>query len=308
MGLDGKPVAKSPYKLFVDAPDGSANWQNSYAEGPGLEDGNITAEPTHYTIHTVDKNGNPLKQGGSPVAVEIIGPDGSPVDADLKDNNDGTYTVTYHATEPGDYTVESILRNPFRPSSYEHVKNSPKTVHIEPGTDPNASYAYGPGLEDGILDTLPTNFTIQAADRDGKDVPYDLKDNNDGTYTVNYKPNGPGVQTVDVNLRGKPIKGAPFKVGIKAGSSAAFSVVDGYTFTIQAKTAAGENRVEVGENFEVTITGPNGPVEEVNLKDLGDGKYFVAYKLPENAPGDYQISCTVNGENIKGSPWKQVHA
>merc|ERR1712137_200700 len=140
MGLDGKPVAKSPYKLFVDAPDGSANWQNSYAEGPGLEDGNITAEPTHYTIHTVDKNGNPLKQGGSPVAVEIIGPDGSPVDADLKDNNDGTYTVTYHATEPGDYTVESILRNPFSPSSYEHVKNSPKTVHIEPGTDPNASY------------------------------------------------------------------------------------------------------------------------------------------------------------------------
>jgi filamin len=324
VNIDGKPVANSPFKLFVDAPEGSANWENSYAEGPGLEDGNTTAEPTHYTIHTVDKNGNPVKKGGSPVAVEIIGPDGSPVDADLKDNNDGTFTVTYHPTEPGDYTVESILRNPFRPTSYEHIKNSPKTVHVEPGTDASKSFAHGPGLEDGILDTLPTQFTIQAADRDGKkmdkggdpfdvkikdakgnDVPFDLKDNNDGTYTVDYKPNGPGEHTVDVNLRGKPIKNAPHKVGVKAGSSAAYSLVEGYTFTIQAKTATGENRVEGGENFEVSITGPNGPVNTVELKDLGNGKYFVSYQLPEDK-GEYKISATVNGENIKGSPWNQI--
>lgn len=324
INLEGKPVANSPYKVNAEAPEGSAYWENTYAEGPGLEDGNTTAEPTHYTIHTVDNKGNPCKQGGSPIDVDIVGPDGDVVDADVTDNNDGTYTVKYHPTEPGDYTIENILRNPFQPMHYEHIKGSPKTVTVLPGTDPNASHAYGPGLQDGILDTLPTEFTIQAADRagnkmdkggddfevdirdaEGNEVPHKLTDNDDGTYKVEYKPNGPGPQTVNVNLRGKPIKDAPFKFGIKAGASAAFSVVENYTFTIQAKTAAGENRNEGGENFEVKITGPNGPVETVEITDKGDGKYFVSYSLPD-VTGEYNISVTVNGEDIKGSPWKQV--
>ena len=289
-----------------------------------MEDGNSTAEPTQYTIYTVDKDGNPCKTGGSPIDVEIVGPEGDPVDADVKDNQDGTYTVKYHPTDAGEYTIENVLRNPFQPMHYEHIKNSPKVVNVVAGSDPSSTYAHGPGLEDGILDTLPTEFYIQSADRDGKkmdkggddfdvkikdangnDVPFDVKDNEDGTYTVAYKPNGPGKQTVDVNLRGKPIKNAPFTVNIKAGSSAAFSVVENYTFTIQAKTSAGENRVEGGEDFKVTITGANGPVDTVELTDKGDGKYFVSYSLPD-AAGEYSIAVTVNGENIKGSPWKQV--
>merc|ERR1711982_287961 len=171
---------------------------------------------------------------------------------------------------------------------------------------------------------LPTEFTIQAADRDGNkmdkggddfdvsikdadgnDVPHNLTDNGDGTYKVEYKPNGPGTQTVDVNLRGKPIKNAPFKVGIKAGASAAFSVVENYTFTIQAKTNTEENKKEGCEDFNVTITVANGPDDTVEVTDKGDGKYFVSYSLPD-VSGEYTISVTVNGEDIKGSPWKQV--
>merc|ERR1712217_863813 len=129
---------------------------------------------------------------------------------------------------------------------------------------------------------LPTHFTIQAADRNGEkmkeggddfevkikdakgnDVPFDLKDNNDGTYDVKYKPNGPGNHKVDVNLRGKPIKDAPFNVGIRAGASAGHSIVENFNFTVQAK-----------------IAGPQGPVSTVELKDGNDGKYHVSYKLP----------------------------
>merc|ERR1712137_1281909 len=243
VNLEGKPVADSPYSVNAEAPDGAACWENSYAEGPGLEDGNTTAEPTHYTIYTVDNKGNPCKNGGSPIDVEIVGPEGEPFDADVKDNNDGTYTVTYHPTEAGEYTIENILRNPFQPMHYEHIKNSPKTVNVAAGTDPSNSYAYGPGLEDDILDTLPTEFFIQAADRNG-----DKMDKGGDDFEVD-------------------IKDAPFTVNIKAGASAAFSVVENYTFTIQAKTAAGENREEGGENFQVTVTGPNGPVDTVEIND-----------------------------------------
>merc|ERR1711941_65993 len=147
-------------------------------------------------------------------------------------------------------------------------------------------------------------FIVDIKDAEGNDVPFDLTDNEDGTYKVAYKPNGPGEQKVNVDLRGKPIKNSPLTVNIKAGASA-YSVVEDYTFTIQAKTAAGENRLEGGEDFQITITGPNGPVESVEITDKGDGKYFVSYSLPD-VTGEYTISVTVNGEDIKGSPWKQV--
>lgn len=195
-----------------------------------------------------------------------------------------------------------------------------KTVEVLPGTDPSGCFAYGPGLEDNILDTLPTEFFIQAADKDGNkmdkggdpfivdikdaegnDVPFDLTDNEDGTYKVAYKPNGPGEQKVNVDLRGKPIKNSPLTVNIKAGASA-YSVVEDYTFTIQAKTAAGENRLEGGEDFQITIEGPEGPVETVQVKDKGNGKYKVVYSLPDPCV-QYTISATINGEHIRGSPW-----
>jgi len=321
--VDDQAVADSPYTVEAHAPEGAAWHENSYAEGPGLEDGNTTAEPTHYTIYTVDKDGNPCTKGGAPIDVEIMGPECEPVDADVKDNEDGTYTVTYHPTEAGEYTIENVLRNPFQPMHFEHIKNSPKTVQVVPGTDPSASYAYGPGLENDILDTLPTEFFIQAADKDGNkmdkggdpfevdikdadgnNVPFDLTDNEDGTYKVAYKPNGPGEQKVNVNLRGKPIKDAPFTLSIKAGASA-FSVVEDYTFTIQAKTAAGENRMEGGEDFQITIEGEEGPVDTVKVKDKGNGRYRVTYSLPDPTK-QYTISATINGNHIVGSPWKHA--
>src|SRR5687767_6055975 len=87
------------------------------------------------------------------------------------------------------------------------------------GADAGQSIAFGPGLQDGIPDTLPTHFTIQAKDRDGNNMkrggdpfevriqgprgPVDAKlsDNNDGTYTVNYQPGGPGKHRIEVTLK-----------------------------------------------------------------------------------------------------------
>ena len=95
-----------------------------------------------------------------------------------------------------------MLHHRLNPLYYDHIKDSPFTVNIEPGTDASKSVAFGPGLEDGVRDTLPTFFTIQAKDRLGRDVkkggdpfevkvkgphgevPVKLTDNGDGTYKV----------------------------------------------------------------------------------------------------------------------------
>lgn len=299
-----------------------ADHRHCYAEGPGLEAGNTTALPTQFTIHVLDKNGAHLKTGGHPIDAQMAGPDGFIFESQLTDNQDGTLTCSYHAKEAGTYKVDVIVRSA-KPLFYHHIKDSTFTVQIEAGTDASQSFAYGPGLESGILDTLPTHFTIQAADRDGekmakgedpfevsitdadgKEVPAQLTDNGDGTYRVDYKPNGPGRQLVNVSLRGVVIKDAPFKVDIKAGAFPGHCVVEKFTFVVQTKTAAGEDKLEGGEDFQCAITGPQGNVEGVSVRDLATGKYKVSYTLPE-AAGEYLVSVTINGEHIKGSPWRQ---
>lgn len=46
------------------------------------------------------RNGNNLDKGGDPFDVKIQGPNG-PVDAKIKDNQDGTYTVDYKPDDAG---------------------------------------------------------------------------------------------------------------------------------------------------------------------------------------------------------------
>lgn len=79
----------------------------------------------------------------------------------MKDNNDGTWAVTYYPTDPGNYHIDVILRNPSLPTVYDHVRNSPVDVVVDPGTVAEQCIAYGPGLENGILDTDPAHFTIE---------------------------------------------------------------------------------------------------------------------------------------------------
>lgn len=95
--------------------------------------------------------------------------------------------------------------------SFLLFKHSRLTFFFSAGTDPSKCTAEGPGLHDGIKDTFPAHFKVQARDRDGhpiteggddfrpkvtdpdgKDVPCEIKDNGDGTYDVVYNPDKPG--------------------------------------------------------------------------------------------------------------------
>jgi len=138
----------------------------------------------------------------------------------------------------------------------------------------------------------------------GEEVPLELKDNGDGTYTVNYQPIGPGKHVITPTVQGKPVKKAPFNVNVSAGADAGHSFVEGYTFKIRAVDSRGENRKDGGDVFKVEIHGPSGIVQGVKVDDLKDGSYLVSYKLPSS--GDYEVNITINDKHIKGSPWKQT--
>jgi len=322
--LEGRHVAKSPYHVGIDRPKGYPDALRCWADGPGLKGGD-TANPAVFTIHAADQNGRPVTPKENPFLVDITRPDGSELIPDVVDNRDGTYTVTYKPTEPGDHEIVVGLKNPAAPLYYDHIKDSPFHVGIKPGTDAAQTKVYGPGIEDGVKDNEPTHFTIEARDPQGKPlgkggdpfevkvdgptgpVPVDLKDNGDGTYTARYQPDAAGPTTIKVNLKDKPVANSPYRINVKEGADPKHSFVEGYSFVIRLRTKTGKNLLKGGENFTVEIHDPSGrKVENVQVTDVGDGTYLVRYSLPENVSGKFKFEAKTNGKHIRGSPWDQI--
>jgi len=176
------------------------------ATGAGLKGGN-TAEPSTFTVEAPG-----VKDGE--LDVVVLGPNGKKVKSDLKNNGNGSFTVTYQAELEGHHDVQFAVKSTLR-------------VGIAVGTDASKSRAYGPGLEDGVQDNLPTTFTVEARGTDGQPMkkggdPFDVKvtgpqgevpakvtDNGDGTYTVDYAPEHAGPHRVDVTLKDKAVDRSP---------------------------------------------------------------------------------------------------
>ena len=85
----------------------------------------ITRKPTNFLIHAVDKNGQPIKEGGDEFVVTVSG--AASVPAKVRDNRDGTYTVRYVPPESGEYKVQVQLYGK------EDIRGSPFKVFSERG-------------------------------------------------------------------------------------------------------------------------------------------------------------------------------
>jgi hypothetical protein len=267
-------------------------------------------------------NGKPKTTGGDNFDVHVEDPSFNIIPAQVVDNRDGTWSVTYQPTDPGKYHIDVICRNPSVPTRYDHVKNSPIDLILDPGTDASQCTASGPGLEPNNLDTMPAKFTIQARDKKGNPIkeggdPFKVEimgptgpiackvtDNKNGTYDCTYQPDNAGLHDVAVTLNGTPIKGSTFHVQIKPGAWPGSTFIEAFNFTIRAMDKRGKPVPNGGEDVKVNIKGPSGPVQ-CQFQDRGDGTYFVTYKTADK--GEFTIDVLVNGQHIRGSPFTQKH-
>jgi len=323
--LAGASVAQSPYRVNIEENSKMASPFKSYAEGPGLEPGNKVTDPLHFTIFAVYPNGQKKKTGGDLFDVHIEDPNLDQLKVDVVDNGDGTWGVTYQPTDPGKYHIDVIQRNPSVPVLYDHVKNSPIDVLVEPGTVAANCIAYGPGLEPGNLDTDPATFTIEARDKNGNKmkeggdpfkvevmgptgpVPVDVVDNGDGTYQVTYNPQDAGRHDIAVTLEGKPIKGSTFRVDINAGAWAGKTRMEAFYFTVRTYDKRGKPLTVGGARIKASVNKPNGQAcEQTKIADNKDGTYTVSYKADES--GNYKVSVTIDNKEIVGSPFNQTIA
>ena len=260
-----------------------------------------------------------------------------PFEVEIKDNGDGTYSAEYTPAVPGTTTVAVEVEG-------KPIKDSPFTVEVgknEKQADPAQTYAFGPGVEGGCDTAEPATFTIQTVapngdklttggaqfavavkDSKGEDVPVEVKDNGDGTYTGSYQPTMPDKYTVAIDLVNPqepdvkdPIKDSPFTVEIAPGIDASKCTVEGPgvtsgevedtgkgKFKITAKDILGNPITSGGEPFEVKVEQPDKtPLDDVKVKDNGDGTYDVEYEPKVDGP--HVVSVTLKDKPVADSPY-----
>jgi len=142
------------------------------------------------------------------------------VPAVVKDNDDGTYNVTYNPFEHGKHTVYVNLKN-------NAVAKSPYTVNVKEGAAFENTFIEK--FQFTVRTKTKTNnfktvggetFTVTITGKGGE-VPSELIDTHDlgnGLYNVNYSLPSPGDYLVSVKLNGHDIQGSPFPQGKPAGN------------------------------------------------------------------------------------------
>ncbi|XP_040261123.1 filamin-A isoform X5 [Bufo bufo] len=294
-------VPRSPFKVKV-LPTHDAS--KVKASGPGLNTTGVPASlPVEFTIDAKDA-------GEGLLAVQITDPEGKPKKATIRDNQDGTYTVSYVPDMTGRYTIlikyggDEIPYSPYRIRAVPTGDASKCTVTVSIG---------GHGLGAGIGPTIQigeeTVITVDAkaagkgkvtctvCTPDGTEVDVDVVENEDGTFDIFYTAPQPGKYVICVRFGGEHIPNSPFQVtatdrpvmgvnGLDVAGLRPFDLV--IPFTIKKGEITGEVRM------------PSGKVAKPDITDNKDGTVTVRYAPTE--AGLHEMDIKYDGMHIPGSP------
>ncbi|XP_067618137.1 filamin-A isoform X2 [Eurosta solidaginis] len=285
---NGEPVQGSPFKFHVDSI--TSGYVTAY--GPGLTHG-VTGEPCNFTISTKGASA-----GGLTMAVE--GP--SKADINYHDNKDGTVSVQYLPTAPGEYQVSVRFGD-------KHIKGSPYFAKVTGEGRKRNQISVGscsevtmPGeITDDDLRAL--NASIQAPS--GLEEPCFLKRMPTGNIGISFTPREIGAHMVSVKRMGVHIANSPFKVDVcerEVGDAKKVKVsgkglTEGKTHTDNVFSVDTRNAGYGG--LSVSIEGPSKA--EIQCTDKDDGTLNISYKPTE--PGYYIVNLKFADHHVEGSPF-----
>ncbi|XP_035902994.1 filamin-A isoform X4 [Anopheles stephensi] len=285
---NGEHVQGSPFKFHVDSI--SSGYVTAY--GTGLVHG-VTGEPAQFIISTKGAGA-----GGLQMAVE--GP--SKADITYHDNKDGTVSVSYLPTAPGEYKISVRFGD-------KHIKGSPYFAKITGEGRKRNQISVGscsevtlPGvISDNDLRSL--NASIQAPS--GLEEPCFLKRMPTGNIGISFTPREIGEHTVSVKRLGKHIANSPFKVNVceREVGDAKKVLVTGNALkegkTHQDNVFSIDTRNAGYGGLSLSIEGPSKA--EIQCTDKDDGTLNIAYKPTE--PGYYIVNLKFADHHVTGSPF-----
>jgi len=261
-----------------------------------------------------------VKAGGADVELKLDGP--SRHTAKVRDNDDGTYTVTYRITGAGKYNAVLSVGG----------KSAPHFAFIvAPGeVSSGKSIAIGPGISKSKAGE-DAKFLVQSLDNFGneiqtggayvqaflkKDGEVDeelieavVVDKQNGIYDATYQVETSGRYTLVVTLNAEQIAQSPFTVRAVSGPvfakktlvkpivdnpSKAKAGVAAYKFHLRDRI--GNPRTKGGDELNVFLRRPIR--RPATVVDNGDGSYDVIYP-PGLERGEYELAAEVKGETVE---------
>ncbi|KAJ7329309.1 hypothetical protein JRQ81_015483 [Phrynocephalus forsythii] len=299
---DGHPVPGSPFAVeAVMPPDPS----KVCAYGPGLK-GGFVGKPAPFTIDTKGAG-----TGGLGLTVE------GPCEAKIEcqDNGDGSCSVSYLPTEPGEYAINILFAE-------AHIPGSPFKADIKPVFDPSKVTASGPGLERGKVGEVATfmvdcskageaELTIEIISDSGVKAEVLIQNNSDGTYSITYIPSFPGTYTITIKYGGHPVPKFPARVNVDPAVDTSNVKVFGpgveprgvlrevtTEFTVDARSLTKTG----GSHVKVRVINPSGAKTDTYITDNGDGTYRVQYTPFED--GVHLVEVTYDDVPVPKSPFR----
>uniref|UniRef100_A0A3B5BCJ8 Filamin B n=1 Tax=Stegastes partitus TaxID=144197 RepID=A0A3B5BCJ8_9TELE len=302
VSYDGHPVPGSPFPVEAQLPPDPSKVK---AFGPGLK-GGLVGNPAEFTIDTKGAG-----TGGLGLTVE------GPTEAKLEcsDNGDGTCSVSYLPTEPGDYLVNIQFEN-------VHIPGSPFRADIQMPFDPSKVVASGAGLKRGKVGETsvvnvdcsragPGQLSLEAALDTPPTTKTEVIDNKDGTYTVTYVPLTSGMYTLLLKYGGKTVPGFPAKVMVDPAVDTSKVKVFGpgvegqavfleatTDFTVDARPLSPRG----GDHVKVAVRNPSKAVTDCVVTDNADGTYNVEYTPFEK--GVHSVQVLYDDTPVPKSPFR----
>ena len=299
-------IPKSPFSIKVGNRM-MANMCN--ATGDGLKNA-IAGQPAYFTV--IASEVGLVDKGYLEVVIKSIK---EPAKVTIKDNNDGSYSVSYIAPTEGAYVASITFRD-------NAIPGSPFKINVVPGPDASQCRAYGPALLPNAvhISGSPIEFFVDTKDAGCGDLsvtskgPDDyqpkvfLSDDGEGVYTVKFDAKKHGRYFVFVQWSKVQIPNSPLKLKVHPRANA--GMVKAY--------GPGLHNGNLGDTGDFTIETKDAGIGTLTIRVHGIKDAFKIQAKQESAenprtlkahyypslPGHYVIFIRWSGDHIPGSPFQ----
>ncbi|XP_028848556.1 filamin-A [Denticeps clupeoides] len=309
-------IQLSPFMAEIQPAPGKDFYPDKVkAYGPGLQSNGLSmGKPAEFTVDA-------KLAGSAPLKIQAQDRDGNPVDVQVKDNGNGTYSCSYTPRKPLKHTLMVSWGG-------VNIPESPFRMNIGAGCHPNKVKVSGPGVaKTGLKAFEPTYFTVDCAEAGQgdisigikcapgvvgsaeADIDFDIIRNDNDTFTVKYTPPGAGSYTIMVLFADQAIPMTPIRIKVDPSHDASKVKAEGpglsrsgvelnkpTHFTVNTK-AAGKAKLDA------QFTGPikADVVRDFEIVNNHDSTYTVKYTPVQQ--GNVGVNVTYGGDSIPKSPF-----
>lgn len=315
-GVSGNPVT---FSATATAGPASAD-KSSVSAAPGTIAASGGSTTATITIVVRDGSNNPL--AGQSVSLTATGA-GVTLTQPAPTNAAGTTTGTLSATATGPHEITAVTGG---------VTLGTATVTVTAGPPSGARTSVA--VPNGAVGT-PTEILIALQDEFGNALPdakgqiavnvsgansvgsVGVDDVGGGNYRAVYTPTAAGNDLVSVTVGGQVVVGSPFTSTVAAGPADANHTTANVPkevglfnpnenpvhITVSTADALGNPVGHGGSQVTITVRRDNDVVAVPAVTDVGDGTYTATWTA-QSAANNYRVSITLNGTEIKDSPFQ----